>query len=297
MSVRSMTGFARVRRSSPAGEVVVEIKSLNHRALDLHVHLPPGFETIETRLRELMRRKAARGHFQVRVTLEAGFSERAAAWNRPLLAAWIAAFRQAAQEFGISSEPDLNAALSIPGMFREGPAAEPDEGLADSVLAAVEEAVDCLNAFREREGSQIAEELHRRIAALAELTGRMEAVRAEALPAFHKRLEMRLRDLLGEASLDPQRLAQEAALLVERSDIGEELLRLKLHAEQAAALLEAGGEAGKKLDFLLQEMGRETNTILSKSAGAGEPGLVLTDLALAAKAEIEKMREQTLNLE
>ncbi len=297
MSVRSMTGFARVTQGSAAGEVVVEIKSLNHRALDVHFHLPPVLEPLEPVLRELVRRKAARGHFQVRVRFEPVCGGQPAGWNRPLLAAWVAAFREAAREFGIPGEPDLNAALSVPGMLRESPEAEAEEAVRSLVSSAVEEAMECLNAFREREGDQIARELRGRAAAIRELAGRMEAVRAEALPAFHNRLATRLRELLGDGALDPQRLAQEAAFLAERSDIGEELTRLRIHADQAIALLEGGGETGKPFDFLLQEMGRETNTILSKSAGAGEPGLALTDLALAAKAEIEKMREQALNLE
>jgi uncharacterized protein (TIGR00255 family) len=292
-----MTGFARVSRSSDAGQAVVEIKSVNHRALDVHVHLPPVLEPVEHVVRDLVRRKAARGHFQVRVRYEPAGAGRPAAWNRPLLAAWVAAFREAAREFGIAGEPDLNAALSMPGMFCESAEVEPDDAVVRLVSSAVEDAMDCLNAFREREGAQIARELCGRAAAVRELAGRMEAVRAEALPAFHKRLATRLQELLGDASVDPQRLAQEVAFLAERSDIGEELTRLRIHAEQAIALLQGGGETGKPLDFLLQEMGRETNTILSKSTGAGEPGLALTDLALAAKAEIEKMREQALNLE
>ncbi len=297
MSVRSMTGFARVSRRSDAGEAVVEIKSVNHRALDVHFHLPPALEPIEHVLRDVVRRKAARGHFQVRVRFEPACAGEPVVWNRPLLAAWVAAFREAAREFGIPGEPDLNAALSVPGMLRENPEAEADDAVKSLVSSTLEEAMDCLNVFREREGEQIARELRGRATAIRELAGRMEAVRAEALPAFHNRLATRLRELLGDSSLDPQRLAQEAAFLAERSDIGEELTRLRIHADQAMALLEGGGETGKQLDFLLQEMGRETNTILSKSASAGQPGLALTDLALAAKAEIEKMREQALNLE
>ncbi len=297
MSVRSMTGFARVSRRSDAGEAVVEIKSVNHRALDVHFHLPPPLEPIEHVLRDVVRRKAARGHFQVRVRFEPACAGEPVVWNRPLLAAWVAAFREAAREFGIPGEPDLNAVLSVPGMLRENPEAEADDAVKSLVSSTLEEAMDCLNVFREREGEQIARELRGRAAAIRELAVRMEAVRAEALPAFHNRLATRLRELLGDSSLDPQRLAQEAAFLAERSDIGEELTRLRIHADQAMALLEGGGETGKQLDFLLQEMGRETNTILSKSASAGQPGLALTDLALAAKAEIEKMREQALNLE
>jgi uncharacterized protein (TIGR00255 family) len=127
----------------------------------------------------------------------------------------------------------------------------------------------------------------------------MEKIRANAQDVFQNRLTERLKDLLkgAQVQIDPQRLAQEAAVLADRSDIGEELARLKIHAGQLAGLLDTGGESGKKIDFLLQEMNRETNTILSKTSGAGEIGLKITELALAAKAAIEKIREQSLNLE
>ena len=125
----------------------------------------------------------------------------------------------------------------------------------------------------------------------------MEKIRSRATAAFQKRLKERLRELLRGAAIEPQRLAQEAALLADRSDVSEELIRLKTHAGQVDALLQADGEVGKKLDFLLQEMNREANTILSKTGGLGELGLTITELALASKSEIDKIREQSLNLE
>jgi uncharacterized protein (TIGR00255 family) len=127
---------------------------------------------------------------------------------------------------------------------------------------------------------------------------RVEAIRGVAVQAFHARLRERLAELLAGANVDPQRLAQEAAMLADRSDIGEEITRLRIHARQLEELLSSEkAEIGKKLDFLLQEMNREANTMLSKTSGIGEVGLGITELALAAKADIEKIREQTLNLE
>jgi uncharacterized protein (TIGR00255 family) len=125
----------------------------------------------------------------------------------------------------------------------------------------------------------------------------MEEIREGAIPAFLKRLRDKLADLLHSAGIDPQRLAQEAALLADRSDIAEELVRLRTHAEQLQSMLKSGGEVGKRLDFLLQEMNRESNTILSKTGGLGDLGLTITELALSAKSEIDKIREQSLNLE
>jgi uncharacterized protein (TIGR00255 family) len=125
----------------------------------------------------------------------------------------------------------------------------------------------------------------------------MQGIRSGATAAFQVRLTERLKDLLQGAQIDPQRLAQEAAMLADRSDIGEELARLRIHSGQLEAILRGGGEVGKKLDFLLQEMNRETNTVLSKTSGAGDAGLKITERALAVKAAIEKIREQSLNLE
>ena len=154
-----------------------------------------------------------------------------------------------------------------------------------------------LNAFREREGEATAAEMRQRCDNICDLVARMEKIRAGAVPAFQKRLREKLADLLHGAGIEPQRLAQEAALLADRSDIAEELVRLRTHAAQLENLLAGGGEIGKRLDFLLQEMNRESNTILSKTGGLGDLGLTITDLALAAKSEIDKIREQSLNLE
>jgi uncharacterized protein (TIGR00255 family) len=164
-------------------------------------------------------------------------------------------------------------------------------------LAAAGEAIEELDRFRLREGTAIATELRARAASIREIVVKMEDIRSRALPHFQQRLRDRLGELLGGTQIDPARLAQEAALLAERSDISEELVRLKTHADEADALLSAEGETGKKLDFLLQEMNRETNTILSKTGGLGEQGLTLTNLGLAAKAEIDRIREQSLNIE
>jgi uncharacterized protein (TIGR00255 family) len=151
--------------------------------------------------------------------------------------------------------------------------------------------------FREREGAATAEELRLRCRNIQEIVGKIEKIRAGAIPAFQKRLRERLDELLRGAQIDPQRLVQEAAILTDRSDISEELVRLRTHSAHLEEMLTGQAEIGKRLDFLLQEMNRESNTILSKTGGLGDLGLTLTDLALAAKSEIDKIREQSLNLE
>ena len=296
-----MTGYARVSRSLPSGELTLTIKTVNHKGLDLHFHMPMEFDSVEPALRAAIRKRIVRGHAQVLVSFkrnaDAG-EESATVINETLLRAWLDSFRDVAARFDIDSKPDLNQALRLPGMIESrASVSTPDETLEAETLSAAAEALDELDQFRLREGASIDAELRARIASIHEIVGRMEEIRSRALPYFHKRLNDRLTELLGGAHLDPARLAQEAALIAERSDISEELVRLKTHADQTGVLISAEGETGKKLDFLLQEMNRESNTILSKTGGLGDQGLALTDLGLAAKAEIDRIREQSLNIE
>ena len=296
MGLRSMTGFARVRRNIEQGEIVATLKSVNHRGLDMHCRMPAEMDALEHDVRGVVKGGVARGHVEIQVsfTRTAGA---AAMLNRPLLDAYIQAFRDAAGSYGLSGQPDLNSALSIPGMLSAAGDEEIEEAVAKAVLEAAAEALVLLNAFREREGAAIAQEMRQRCRSVCGLVGRMEEIRAGASAAFHKRLREKLADLLAGAAMDPQRLAQEAALLADRSDIAEELVRLRTHAAQLDVMLSGGGEVGKRLDFLLQEMNRESNTVLSKTGGLGDLGLTMTELALAAKSEIDKIREQSLNLE
>lgn len=299
MPIRSMTGFARVSRATPSGELTVSIKTVNHRGLDMHFHLPPELDAVEPQLRGAVRKRVARGHVQLQVFFRRAAGAAAGTIvNEELLRSWLDAFRDISARFAIDSKPDLNQALRLPGMIESAAAnASEEASLESEILAAVALAIENLDAFRLREGEAIEKEIRLRAACLRDLVCRMEEIRSRAVPAFHARLCQRLSELLDIAQIDPVRLAQEAAILAERSDIAEELVRLRTHADQVDALLSAEGETGKKLDFLLQELNREANTILSKTGGLGETGLTLTDLGLAAKAEIERIREQTLNIE
>jgi len=293
-----MTGFARVSRSTPQGELTLSIKSVNHKGLDLHLHMPVELDSAEPALRAALRKRLTRGHIQVMVHFKrAGGNASSIVINEPMLRAWLESFRAAAAQFGLDSQPDLNQALRLPGMLESRAPEASTEEFDATLLDAAAEALVELDAFRVREGAAIETEIRQRTASIADIVRRMEDTRSRALPQFQNRLRDRLADLLAGASLDPARLAQEAAMLAEKSDISEELVRLRTHAIQTEALITADGETGKKLDFLLQEMNREANTILSKTGGIGEQGLVLTDLGLAAKAEIDRIREQSLNIE
>lgn len=298
MSVRSMTGFARVRKTTAEGEIVFSLKSVNHRGLDLHFHTPPELDSLENDIRTVIRSGLARGHVQVHLTFTRALAAGRAPINWPLLDAYMGAFREASDRYRVHGTPDLNSALRVPGVLSAASEGyEAGEEVAKAVLDAAAEALAAFNAFREREGAATAQEMHQRCESICGLVTRMETIRAGAVPAFQKRLRDKLADLLHGSGVDPQRLAQEAALLADRSDIAEELVRLRTHAAQLDAILKENGEVGKRLDFLLQEMNRESNTVLSKTGGLGDLGLTITELALAAKSEIDKIREQSLNLE
>lgn len=297
MILRSMTGYARIRHHTPQGELTLSVKSVNHRGLDLHFHMPSDFDAFESALRSALKQRVARGHVEIRASLARSASGADSALNKPLLQSWLDSFRRASEELGIDSRPDLNAALRIPGMFSEPAGADLDAGFQSALLAALDQALIAFNSFREREGAEILNILRERNANIAAAALRIGEIRERALPALQSRLTERLAELLKSVAIDPQRLAQETAILADRSDIHEEVARLGIHSRHLDELLDQGGELGKKLDFLLQEMNRETNTILSKTTGIGELGLGITELALGAKSDIEKIREQALNLE
>lgn len=295
--VRSMTGYARVRRQVGDTEIIASVKSVNHRALDIHFHCPAELDALENEMRALLRRKLTRGHVEVRIALSHTEASMNLVLNKEMLDAWFAAFRQAAADHQLTQTPDLNTAFRIPGMLGEAQEHGLTPELQHAVLDAISEALEDLNRFREREATDLVAGMLRNNEAIRQGAMELAEIRSRALPLLQARLTERLRDLLRGSSIDPQRLTQEIAMLADRSDVSEEISRLQIHSDQLRDLLMGGGEIGKKLDFLLQEMNRETNTILSKTTGVGEIGLRITELALAAKADIEKIREQSLNLE
>jgi uncharacterized protein (TIGR00255 family) len=300
MPIRSMTGFAQVTGEVPgdndAGNgpaFALSLKAVNHRFLDLHFRLPSGTDSLEMQLRRLLKEKMARGHVEITLTLGRASGE-TVSLNREIVGGYIAAFRAAADEFSLATEPDLNAVLRLPGAL-DAPNTANGE-LEAAVMAKVPEALDRLNQMREEEARGISRELRDRMSHLLEAGKVVQQHRRAVLQSYSERLQSRLQELLG-ASIDKERSLQEAALLVDRSDIQEEIVRLETHVHHFLGLLDEGGEIGKKLDFLLQEMNREANTLLSKTSGLAGEALKITESGLAMKAEIEKAREQVQNLE
>ena len=290
-----MTGYAQVKGQANVGlAFALGLKSVNHRFLDLHFRLPSDTDALEMKLRRLLKEKMARGHVEVTLSLEYA-GNNGVALNRRLVGSYVQAFRAAADEFGVTGEPDLNVVLRMPGAM-ESAAEKPGEELEAAVLARVEEALARLNQMREEEGRGIETELRERMNHLAKAGAGMEGHRSAIQRSYAERLQARLQELLS-GHVDQERILQEAALLVDRSDIQEELVRLNTHVKHFLGLLDHGGEVGKKLDFLLQEMNREANTLLSKTSGLAGEALKITEMGLLMKAEIEKSREQVQNLE
>jgi uncharacterized protein (TIGR00255 family) len=296
--VRSMTGFARLRHQTSIGELTISVRTVNHRSMDFHFHQSSEMLPFEGAVRKALKQHISRGHVEVRIGLNRPAGAQDLQYDREIVGRYVAAIREAAAEFGICVEPDLNSALRMPGAFlAEGVASDIDQSFEPELLSAVTECATELNNFREREGSELRDLLRLEAEAIQRQATEMRTIRAAAIPQFQLRLTERLQALLGEALPDSRRLMEEAAMLADRSDVQEELSRLEIHTAQLLEILGTGGEVGKKLDFLLQEMNRETNTILSKTSGIGEQGLRMSDLALASKANIERIREQALNLE
>ena len=298
--VYSMTGFARV--SGRVGDLLawtLSLKSVNHRFLDLHMRLPSGAEGLEMRLRRLLKEKVLRGHLEVTLTVDRG--QRATAhFDRDLLQGYIAAFRTAASDSSLDQQPDLNALFRLPGVLTgESRFTEQEmQTLENDVAGQIDALVDALNRMRGQEGGALALELGATMNRLDTVVSQVANMRQDVQKAYYERISQRLASLVnGNIGIDRDRVLQEAAMLAERSDVEEEVTRLRTHIQHFQSLLLAGGEMGKKLDFLLQEMNREANTLLSKTGGVSGNGQRITDLGLGMKSEIEKAREQVQNLE
>jgi uncharacterized protein (TIGR00255 family) len=296
--VFSMTGFARIAgRVSETLGFSLSLKSVNHRFLDLHMRLPQGSEGIEIELRRLLKEKLHRGHVEVTLNLER--SQKAeAGYDHALVAAYVEAFRAASAEHGLTADPDLNAVFRLPGvlMAESRNSEEELKGLEEAVLRETNALVAALQTMRAQEGSGLANELRAGMERLRTLVDEAALLREKVQQAYFDRLSQRMKSML-EGGFDQERILQEAALIAERSDVEEEVTRLRTHIDHFTGLLDQGGEVGKKLDFLLQEMNREANTLLSKTSGVAGNGTRITEAGLGMKSEIEKAREQVQNLE
>jgi uncharacterized protein (TIGR00255 family) len=299
MPIYSMTGFARTQgRVHDQLAYTLSVKSVNHRFLDIQLRLPAGLDALEMELRRVLKENLVRGHVEVTLSVDRS-SQQKAGYNRDMVAGYLDAFKQARKEFSIKGDPDLNAVLRMPGALQTDTRSNSEEdaaALTESATRAIGPLLEELKAMRAREGEALEGILRACLDRLAEAVDGVAALRPEVEQRYQERLTQRLTAATGN-EFNRQRLLEEVAVLVDHSDISEEIERMHTHIGHFRELLTTGGEVGKKLDFLLQEMNREANTLLSKTGGVGGKGTRITELGLAMKADIEKAREQVQNAE
>jgi uncharacterized protein (TIGR00255 family) len=297
--IRSMTGYSRAEVEEGGFALTVSVRATNHRFLDAHLRLPSSLEAFEPAVRRLLKDRVSRGHVEISVGLT-GLGADELQIDRKLLMAYLKAYQILKQDFGATTEPDLMALLRVPGfVVASNGAITPAEcNLIGPVLErAVAQALTNLNEMRTAEGECLERDLLARFARLETLRANVSQLAESAPRYYQQRLGARIRDLTGNVEMESGRLAQEVAYLASRSDVAEELTRFQSHLDQVRQLLAGNSEVGKKLDFLLQEMNREANTLLSKTTDVPEVGLEITRQAIEMKTEIEKLREQAQNIE
>jgi uncharacterized protein (TIGR00255 family) len=292
--MKSMTGFGRGAANGEEFTVAVEIKTVNNRYLDIHLRLSQELSAIETAIRRRVSARLSRG----RVDLNVNFERTGATTyevNKPLIAGYVKAIREIQQQFGLPGEIDVNSVARLPGALSPARDGMNDTNM-EGLEGALDEALDNLERMRASEGAALAAEMRVRVAKIEAEVPVIEAAANALVDAYRQRLQKRIGELIARGGqtieLDAGRLAQEVAYLADRSDITEELARLRSHLEQFRSAIDAEGEVGKRLDFLLQELNREANTVLAKSTEVS-----IKDAALAIKAEVEKLREQVQNVE
>ena len=294
---RSMTGAGTRVVETPAGRFEAEARSVNHRFLKVSIHLSPALQSLEPAVEEWVRGKVERGHVTVARRLLRSPKAAAAAFQGSAEAAEAAAkrLRAVAKRCGLSpSDVTLHDVLAVPGVAGEAGADGLTAATEKAALKALDGALDALVASREREGVHLARECRGILARIAEASRRL-ALRAPDVPkAYRDRLAARIATLLADSGVapDPALLAREVAAFADKCDVAEELARLAAHLAHAEQIFAAGGSVGRKLDFLVQEMHREANTVGSKS-----PDAEMTGTVIELKADVERLREQVQNFE
>lgn len=289
----SMTGFGKGTFALDGRELTVELKSVNNRFLDISMRLPRVLSPLEDTFRHALQDRLSRGHVDVYVNYRNQREDaKSVRVDTQLLGAYLTCARTAARELSITDDLTLSKALTLPDVTEIVPAEEDQEALQQLGKTAVDLAIDALLAMRQGEGSRLKKDLTARMDTMEGYAAAIEKRAPGVAEDYRVRLTERVNEMLGETEVDRSRLATEIALFADKAAIDEEIVRLKSHLLHFRELLEAEEPVGRKMDFLIQEMNRECNTIGSKANDAA-----LTDLVLLCKAEIEKLREQVQNIE
>jgi uncharacterized protein (TIGR00255 family) len=290
--ILSMTGYGTGSARKESTTVSVEIKTVNHRFLDLHVRVPRECQFLEGEVAPLVRATLDRGRADVSVTVQNSQSS-AFQIDSALVRNYLDAVEKLRTEFGLQDSLDMRGLLSLPGVLQNNETIQVDAAvLSELAKQSVQEALDGVLKMRRQEGAALRADMLQNLASIEKSASLIHDLSQNSAAEYLQKLQERLAQLLPQGGIDPQRLAQEAAMIADKCDISEEVARLGSHIEQYRALIEAEEKTGKKLDFLLQEMQREANTILSKSGN-----LEVTHHGISIKTDVEKLREQVQNVE
>ncbi len=290
--MKSMTGFGAARARCGEVQLAVEVRSVNQRHLDIKVSVPREFARWEADLRRLVSAEIGRGRVEVFVNRSVGATAREVVVQRDVAAAYVAAWKKLQREFGLAGEVDLALLQGRGEIFQwVDKATNPNDELS-TLTAVLSKALSAHTRARKKEGTHLRRDMEARVRKLVALVRNISRRTKKLAPELKLRLESRISTLLDGRPLDSARLAQEVAILSDRGDVTEELVRLRSHLSSLRSLLAETGQIGKRIDFLLQELNREFNTIGSKSGD-----LEVTNLVIDGKAEVEKLREQVQNVE
>ena len=291
--IKSMTGYGRAVETVNGREFTVELRSVNNRYLDCSVRIPRILSFGEEAVKQAVKTSVSRGKVDVFITVhsEAG-DEIQVSLNQNVLKGYLQAMHQMVDEFGVTDDISVSAVSRLPDVFiLEKPQVDEEQLLAD-LMSVVKQALESYDAMRCAEGEALDRDLRSRGQTILELVSRVEEGNAQTVVDYRTRLENKLREVLENTAIDESRILTEAAIFADKVAVDEETVRLRSHLKQMNTMLDTGGAVGRKLDFLLQEMNREANTIGSKCTDVN-----LARIVVDIKAELEKIREQTQNIE
>ena len=291
--IKSMTGYGRAVETVNGREFTVEVRSVNNRYLDCSVKMPRMLTFAEETVKQAVKTSISRGKVDVFISMAgAGAEEVKITLNTGVLEGYLAGMRQMVADYGVTDDISVSTISRLPDIFTvEKPELDEQQLLTD-VMSVVNKALDGYNAMRTTEGAALENDLRSRGQTILELVSQVEAGNAQTVIDYRTRLENKLREVLENTAIDESRILTEAAIFADKVAVDEETVRLRSHLDQMNAMLTTGGAVGRKLDFLLQEMNRETNTIGSKCTDVR-----LARIVVDIKAELEKIREQTQNIE
>lgn len=291
--IKSMTGFGRCLETVNGRDILVEIKSVNHRYYEFSARVPRAYGYLEEKLKSFLQGRVSRGKVDVNVTVySVNGEDEVIEVNKAVASGYINALRSANEELGLSDDLTLSRIMRLPDVFNVKKAQEDEDVIWNDVKVVAEKALDSFIAMRVNEGAKMREDILSRLDYISQLVAKVEEKSPEVTENYRRRLYDKLTEILADKKIDEQRIVTEAAIFSEKTAVDEETVRLKSHIVQCREMLDATEAVGRKMDFLIQEFNRESNTIGSKAQD-----LEITKIVVELKSEIEKIREQVQNIE